>query len=196
MPSVNDTRELRELERIHRKATRMFSRRNFRKAPTILRYRPPSAKTPKALLNECRDCGRPSQGWHCRECYTRKAFLWHAALVRADDERVRMNEAAYLNVIQKEMTMATNRKTKNALAKTPITRSTSGLRTALFEEMEALRRGDSNAQRARSVAMMANSILQSVQVEIEYHKYVNANQGKVVGDTKVVPLGTDISLAA
>lgn len=84
---------------------------------------------------------------------------------------------------------------KNALS-SPITRSTSGLRTALFEEMEALRQGSSNAQRARSVAMMANSILQSVQVEIEYHKYVNANQGKVVGESKVVSLGTDIPLAA
>jgi hypothetical protein len=62
--------------------------------------------------------------------------------------------------------------------------------------MEALRSGVSNAQRARSVAMMANSILQSVQVEIEYHKYVSANKGRIVGEQKVVQLGTDISLAA
>lgn len=82
------------------------------------------------------------------------------------------------------------------IANTPITRSTSGLRSALFEEMEALRNGDSNAQRARSVAMMANSILQSVQVEIEYHKYVSANRGKIDGQEKVVALGTDITLAA
>ena len=82
------------------------------------------------------------------------------------------------------------------LTATTITRSTSGLRSALFEEMEALRNGKSNAQRARSVAMMANSILQSVQVEIEYHKYVKANEGRVVGQGKVVQLGTDISLAA
>ncbi len=82
------------------------------------------------------------------------------------------------------------------LPTTPITRSTSGLRTALFEEMEALRSGKSSAQQARSVAMMANSILQSVQVEIEYHKYVKANGGRVEGEQKVVQLGTDISLAA
>lgn len=86
-------------------------------------------------------------------------------------------------------------KTKK-LPVTPITRSTSGLRSALFEEMEALRSGKSNAQQARSVAMMANSILQSVQVEIEYHKYVKANSGRIEGDPKVVALGTDISLAA
>lgn len=77
-----------------------------------------------------------------------------------------------------------------------IARSTSGLRSALFEEMEALRNGNSNAQRARSVAMMANSILQSVQVEIEYHKYVSANKTRIEGEPKVVRLGTDISLAA
>ena len=85
---------------------------------------------------------------------------------------------------------------KKKLPVTPITRSTSGLRSALFEEMEALRTGVSNAQRARSVAMMANSILQSVQVEIEYHKYVSANKGRIEGEQKVVQLGTDISLAA
>lgn len=43
------------------------------------------------------------------------------------------------------------------------------------------------------MAMMANSILQSVQVEIEYHKYVNANMDKI-GDKKVITLGTDIAL--
>lgn len=78
----------------------------------------------------------------------------------------------------------------------PITRSTSGLRNTLFEEMEALRNGSSNAQRARSMAQMANAILQSVQVEIEYHKYVHANKNRVEGDQKIIPLGTDISLVA
>jgi hypothetical protein len=53
-----------------------------------------------------------------------------------------------------------------------IERSTGGLRNALFDEIDALRGGISNAARARSVAMLANSILQSVSAEIEYHKYV------------------------
>lgn len=55
-----------------------------------------------------------------------------------------------------------------------LVRNTVGLRDALFEEWEALRDGSSNPARARSIAMMANTILQSVQVEIEYHKYVSA----------------------
>ena len=54
-----------------------------------------------------------------------------------------------------------------------LVRNTTGLRDALFEEWEALRDGSSNPARARSIAMMANTILQSVQVEIEYHKYVS-----------------------
>src|SRR6185437_999793 len=76
-----------------------------------------------------------------------------------------------------------------------IARSTTGLRTALFEEMELLRSGRSNAQRARSIALMANSILQSVEVEIEYHKYVQSQNRFVEADTdNVVELGTNIEL--
>lgn len=55
----------------------------------------------------------------------------------------------------------------------PVERSSGGLRAALFDEIDALRRGESNAARARSVAMLANSVLQSVSAEIEYHKYVS-----------------------
>lgn len=88
-------------------------------------------------------------------------------------------------------------KPKAALPQTNVSRSTSGLREALFEEMDALRSGASNAQRARSIAMMANSILQSVQVEIEYHKYVSADRNRSIqGQQKVVALGTDINLGA
>lgn len=54
-----------------------------------------------------------------------------------------------------------------------IERTSGGLRSALFDEIDALRRGESNPARARSVAMLANSVLQSVQAEIEYHKYVS-----------------------
>lgn len=86
------------------------------------------------------------------------------------------------------------KKVSKNLPVSPITRSTTGLRTALFEEMEALRSGTSSAQRARSIAMMANSILQSVQVEIEYHKYVNANAPRIANHSKIVELGTEIAL--
>ena len=69
-----------------------------------------------------------------------------------------------------------------------VVRNTVGLRDALFEEWEALRDGSSNPARARSIAMMANTILQSVQVEIEYHKYVS-DIGKGAENQKVVDFG-------
>jgi ribosomal protein L40E len=184
--------ELRELEKVARKAKRMFTRKKFRKpVATDRQYREPQKKA--NYKDVCRSCGRITAygSTHCRECFQKEVRAKYDAKVRTEDERVKTNEAAFLNVM-KGMEMKTPKK----LPSTPITRSTSGLRTALFEEMEALRNGTSNAQRARSVAMMANSILQSVQVEIEYHKYVNANKGRIDGEQKVVQLGTDISLAA
>lgn len=187
---------VQELRKVSRLAHRMFVRREFRKPGPIQEYRPPVVKGRKSDCNAgvCIDCGRPrsfTSGKRCRECFSKKVHKTFRKKVRAETERVKAAEAAFNNVTRK-MTMA---KPKN-LPATPITRSTSGLRNALFEEMEALRNGSSNAQRARSVAMMANSILQSVQVEIEYHKYVNANKGRVEGEQKVVSLGTDISLVA
>lgn len=70
-----------------------------------------------------------------------------------------------------------------------LVRNTTGLRDALFEEWEALRDGSSNPARARSIAMMANTILQSVQVEIEYNKYVR-DISKQPNVEKAVELGT------
>lgn len=70
-----------------------------------------------------------------------------------------------------------------------LVRNTTGLRDALFEEWESLRDGSSNPARARSIAMMANTILQSVQVEIEYHKYVSAID-KPQDQTKAIEFGT------
>lgn len=86
--------------------------------------------------------------------------------------------------------------------KQSLVRNTVGLRDALFEEWESLRDGSSNPARARSIAMMANTILQSVQVEIEYHKYVSAIDGAAnskkaisfentqiqLGETKAAPV--------
>ncbi len=70
-----------------------------------------------------------------------------------------------------------------------LVRNTVGLRDALFEEWEALREGTSNPARARSIAMMANTILQSVQVEIEYHKYVSDIHKEPRGNEKMIDLG-------
>lgn len=72
-----------------------------------------------------------------------------------------------------------------------LVRNTIGLRDALFEEWELLREGTSNPARARSIAMMANTILQSVEVEIEYHKYVSSIEaGSKASAAKTIELST------
>lgn len=71
-----------------------------------------------------------------------------------------------------------------------VERTSAGMRDALFDEIDALRAGESNAARARSVAMLANSILQSVTAEIEYHKYVSdVSKGDTVAKLGVLELG-------
>lgn len=189
---VGDPEEV--LAKVSRKATRMFKRKTFRKpVDRELFYRAPAKKAPWA--SACIYCKRPTAygSTRCRECFQKLVRAKYAEKVRKEVERLRLVNEAFKTVNKrKEIAM---KKAKD-LPVSPITRSTSGLRSALFEEMEALRSGASNAQRARSVAMMANSILQSVQVEIEYHKYVRDNKGRIEGDQKAVTLGTDISLTA
>lgn len=69
-------------------------------------------------------------------------------------------------------------------------RTSAGLRDALFDEIDDLRAGNSNAARARSVAMLANSVLQSVSAEIEYHKYVSdLSKGNAISKLGVLELG-------
>lgn len=52
-------------------------------------------------------------------------------------------------------------------------RTSAGLRNVLFDEIDELRSGSSNPARARSLAMLANTALKSVEVEVEFHKYVS-----------------------
>lgn len=62
-----------------------------------------------------------------------------------------------------------------------IDRSAAGLREALFEEMESVIGGASSSTRARSVAMIANAILQSVQTELDVLRFkAQLNGGKLL----------------
>jgi hypothetical protein len=63
-------------------------------------------------------------------------------------------------------------------------RTSAGLRNVLFDEIDSLRGGDSNPARARSLAMLANTALKSVEVEIEFHKYVS-DVSKHEGSSKI-----------
>ena len=56
-----------------------------------------------------------------------------------------------------------------------IIRTTAGLREVLFQEIESLRAGKSDASRAKSVAQLSAAILQSALVEIAYSKLEKPN---------------------
>lgn len=190
------TKEIADLElsKAARKARGMFTRKTFRKPDEKDRpYKAPVKQSSyKGVRDVCSICGRPTAfGSHrCRECYQKHVRARYEEAVREENERVTANERAFKTVIQREVIMAKAKKDAS-----PINRSTSGLRETIFQEMEALRAGESTWQRARSMAMLANTVLDSVKTEVEYHKYVAAAP-KVVesADSNVKRLGTDISL--
>lgn len=68
-------------------------------------------------------------------------------------------------------------------------RTSSGLRGALFDELDALRRGDSNPQRAQAVAKLACQIINSVKMEIEFHSHVASHQ-----ETDEIPMSRPLKL--
>lgn len=183
---------LLQLLKVAKKLHRMVTpKRFYRPLLKGIKWSPPSPLLFRGYVQKCKVCKRDCQGQHCRECLNKRQWKVYRDKKRADDLRLALVQKSFSTVVKrKEIEMA---KTGNTKA-LPIARSTSGLREVIFEEMEALRNGTSNPQRARSMAAMANSILQSVQVEIEYHKYVNSGGRQVAGAQKTVALGTNISL--
>lgn len=72
-----------------------------------------------------------------------------------------------------------------------IQRHTWGLREALFEEWEGLRKGTVPASRALASAKIAQTILQSVAVEMAYTKQINnAKPGDLAPISAHVRLGS------
>lgn len=57
--------------------------------------------------------------------------------------------------------------TKKALVKPLIERSSKGLRDAIFDEMDALRNGDTNPTTANATAKLAGTIIDTVRMEVE-----------------------------
>ena len=52
----------------------------------------------------------------------------------------------------------------------PVRRDSAGLRNALFDEIDALRRGDGDPQRAMAVAKLAQNILMTAKMEYKIGK--------------------------
>lgn len=55
-------------------------------------------------------------------------------------------------------------------AHAPVPRTSAGLRGALFDELDSLRDGKSNAAKANATAKLAASIVATVEMELEVHR--------------------------
>lgn len=57
---------------------------------------------------------------------------------------------------------------------TKVERTSAGLRDAIFDELEALRNGESNPTRANAVAKLASSVVETVRMEIDVQKHMRS----------------------
>jgi hypothetical protein len=75
----------------------------------------------------------------------------------------------------------------------PTNRSSLGIRTVLFEELDMLRRGESSPSRANAVAKTAGQIMSTVKLELDYMRFTASigEKGKeaVDGKSRVLQLG-------
>lgn len=72
--------------------------------------------------------------------------------------------------------------------KVPVTRTSVGLRDALFDELDDLRSGKSTAQKASSVSRIAMAVINSVKMEIEHQKHVASTIATGAGITQAANL--------
>lgn len=61
-------------------------------------------------------------------------------------------------------------KTKEGLEN--VSRTSAGLRDALFDEIDALRSGSSNPTRANAVAKLASGVVDTVRMELDVQKHL------------------------
>lgn len=74
-----------------------------------------------------------------------------------------------------------------------VVRTSAGLRDAIFDEIDSMRNGTSNPTRANAVAKLANGIVETVRMEMEVQRHLNANGAKA---SAVPELGKPIALGA
>jgi hypothetical protein len=69
-----------------------------------------------------------------------------------------------------------------------VDRTSTGLRNAIFDEMDAIRSGQSNATRANAVAKLASGIVETVRLEIEVQKHLEKVDTTSIKGTLGAPL--------
>ncbi len=55
-----------------------------------------------------------------------------------------------------------------------IERTTDGLRSALFEELDSLRSGKTTAQRASAIARLASGIVSATKIDLDYQRFAKS----------------------
>lgn len=68
-------------------------------------------------------------------------------------------------------------------------RSTRGLASAMFEELELLRKGESTPQQASAKARVANTICTISRLEMDYARFVTASRSDDGNQMKALPMG-------
>lgn len=79
------------------------------------------------------------------------------------------------------------------MSKNKVERTSLGLRNALFDELDRLKAGETTAQKASATAKLAGQIINSVKIEIDYHRTVegvlNSKTADAIKSTSVLQLG-------
>lgn len=69
-----------------------------------------------------------------------------------------------------------------------VTRTTRGLRDALFDEIDALTFGKSNAQVAGAKSKLATQIISATRLDLEYHRFVTEMKGAATKSVDLTPI--------
>lgn len=87
-------------------------------------------------------------------------------------------------------------KAQTTTATNPVGRTSAGLRDAIFDEIDAIRNGESNPTRANAVAKLAAGIVDTVRMDIEVQKFAQAVAGKVKASAPATSLPSSMPLGA
>lgn len=71
--------------------------------------------------------------------------------------------------------------------KTPVTRTTAGLRTTLMDELDSLRAGTSNPSHSNAVARLVSGVTDVMRIELDTRKYL-AGIGDATGAMQSIDL--------
>ena len=83
---------------------------------------------------------------------------------------------------------------KAEISATPITRTSAGLRDAIFDEIDAIRNGSGNPTRANAVAKLASTVVETVRMELEVQRFAASSKAPTTELTPGLP--TALALGA